>query len=70
MNKNLAINSGDLRLWKMTGGKHILVLVLFAEMSDVTRMFTGWWWVLGDSGDGFKQYLVPSHSLHNLLQEK
>ena len=54
----------------MTGGKHILVLVLFAEMSDVTRMFTGWWWVLGDSGDGFKQYLVPSHSLHNLLQEK
>ena len=69
MNKNLAINSGDLRLCKTSSGRNVIVLVLFAEMSTMLA-FTGWWHVLGDMGDGFKQYLMPSHRLHNLIHEK
>lgn len=68
MNKNLAINSGDLRLWKSTSGKQFPVVVLFAEMSEINFIFTGWWWVIG--GEGCKRYLVPSHSLFNLIQGK
>jgi hypothetical protein len=70
MNKHLAINSGELRLWKQAGCKSVLVLVLCAEISDMTHAYTGWWWVVGNAEDGFKKYLAPSHSLHTLIQEK
>jgi hypothetical protein len=70
MDKNLAINSGDLRLCKTADGKSVIVLVLFAEINSAPRMLTGWWCVLGDTGDGFKQYLMPSHRLHNLVHQK
>lgn len=70
MNKNFAINAGELRVWKSPSGKHILVLVLCAEISNLTHAYTGWWWVLGDTGSGLKKYLAASHSLHNLIQER
>ena len=70
MNKDFAINSGDLRLWKSPSGKQVIVVVLFAEISNVTHTFTGWWWILGNADEGLKKYLASSHSLHKLIQSK
>lgn len=70
MDKNFAINSGDLRIWRSPSGKHVLAVVLQAEISTVTQVFTGWWWILCDTGSGFKKHLAASHSLHSLIQTK
>lgn len=72
MDKNLTISSGDLRLYKVAD-VNVMVLILFAEVVDNMHNFTGfigWWWVLGNTGDGFKRYLVPSNKLYNLVSKK